>query len=158
MLKTTMSQVKHTANTVYVVVDMLVIGAPFRVFHMFFPITLGSCYAIFNAIYFLNDGPTRMFGDEEGARHLAYNFLSWHKPVEAIITCVVAMFLCVIAQIVLFVLFRLRVCVWQKLYGDCEGRMDSELQNIVVMSQSASYNTIDEGLEEKRVAEKRPVK
>lgn len=155
LLKTTMSEIKHTANTVYVVLDLLTIGAPIRVFHMFFTITLGSCYAIFNAVYFLNNGPTAMGGHEEGGRHLAYNFLSWHKPVEAIITCVLAMFLCVLGQCVLFLLFRLRVCVWQKVYGGLEGRMDSEMQNIV-MSTSASYNTIDETMEEKKVLEKMP--
>ena len=172
--KTTMNQVKHTANTLYVLLDLFVIATPFRFFHVFFTITMGSVYILFNGLFFLNgrslatdlapaEGAAGRAGERahRGWRGGAdgepdiYNYLNWHKPVEAIITCVMAMFLCVLAQLLLFFVFRLRVCVWQKLFGGEGWRMESELQNIVV-SQSTSYNTIDENAEEGSV-EKKPI-
>ncbi|KAL8600099.1 hypothetical protein ACOMHN_009706 [Nucella lapillus] len=166
--KTTMNQIKHTANTLYVLLDVMVMATPFRLFHMFFAITLGSCYVLFNGFFFLNgeslamDTATHVPGTtttpgQVSSRKLnpstwtlktlererdAYNYLNWHAPVEAIITCVMAMFLCVLSQLLLFLLFRLRLGIWQKMYGARGWRMESELQNIV-LSQSSSYNTID---------------
>ncbi|XP_076468717.1 uncharacterized protein LOC143299418 [Babylonia areolata] len=167
--KTPMNQVKHTANTLYVLLDMMVMATPFRLFHMFFSITLGSCYVLSNGIFFLNGQSLAMDVDSthrpttpawtpgpagsklspstwtlrsSGVERDVYNYLNWHAPVEAIITCVMAMFLSVLAQGLLFLLFRLRLWVWQRMYGSRGWRMESELQNIV-MSQSSSYNTID---------------
>ncbi|CAE1286992.1 unnamed protein product [Acanthosepion pharaonis] len=77
-LMTNMSKMKHMLNTVYVVLDIFISATPIRIFHMLFPIMLGSIYAIFNATYFLNDG-TILDG-----RHYAYNVLNWNVPAEAI--------------------------------------------------------------------------
>ncbi|KAK7102266.1 hypothetical protein V1264_020510 [Littorina saxatilis] len=192
MHRTTMNQIKHTVNTLYVVIDVLLLATPFRLFHMFATIFLGSLYVLFNSVLFLNgqtltpdfphpggrvveesrvqplgrwryDGGRGVQGRwgepasgvrEEEAQ--VYNYLDWHKPVEAIITCVMAMFLCVLAQTLLFLVFRLRLWAWQRLHGGEGWRVGEELQNIV-MSQSSSYNTIDENAEEQSSIGKKPV-
>lgn len=149
LLKTSMSEMKHSANTLYVLVDLMVIAAPVRLFHMFYPIGLGSCYVIFNSLYFLQEGTIYMAHAPPEASKYAYNFMNWKKPVEAIITCVLGVFLSVLAQITLFLFFRLRVCIWQKVCDGDASRMESELQNIV-LSHSSSYNTIDDAIEDKK--------
>ncbi|XP_046334701.1 protein rolling stone-like [Haliotis rufescens] len=141
LLATPMSRVKHTMNTVYVIIDVMITGAPLRVLHMFMTITLGSVYALFNAIYFLNDGTVT---DSREERHYAYNFMNWNKPVEAVITCVLCVLQAMLAQVILNFLYRLRMWVFSKFYYiPDDPTLDSEMQNIV-MSTSTSYNAVDD--------------
>jgi hypothetical protein len=214
--KTTMNQIKHTANTIYVLLDLFLMATPFRLFHLFFTVFLGSCYVLVNGLFFLGgrsvassdssdtdafssfptsspvpvtttaadsvlsqpvfiDGGGQWANEEAGYRvrgwrggletigdrggwgegleedggkmaNDIYNYLNWHKPVEAIITVVMAMFLAVMAQLLLFLLFRLRVWLAQKfLDADPSGGREAELQNIVSCSRSSSYNsTLDQ--------------
>ena len=273
--KSTMNQIKHTINTLYVLLDIFLMATPFRLFHVFITIFVGSSYVLFNGLFFLcgislSDDPTstesalsslftsaspttpmhttttttattttaaskllsavgaslsgvlsstlspltnqaankdslgfesqnfdsnlnnvnnevRKFLDQSGAEwgteeegfrvrgwhggaeHLGqlgmggggrigwsadgtnagsndiYNYLNWHTPVEAIITCVLAMFLCVLAQVLLFLLFRLRLYLTQRFLLDGGSSRDAELQNIVSMSRSSSYNSTIDG-------------
>lgn len=152
------SSTKHTANSIYIFLDIMVIASPFRIFHMFFAVGLGSCYVVFNALYFLSQGII-ITPHATDASHVVYSLLNWHQPVKAIITCTLSIFLALVAQLVLFLVFRLRLCIWQTVCdGDASSRFESELQNIVV-SQSASYNTIEEIVEEKKpYSEKKSLK
>ena len=133
-----MSQLKHTLNSVYVIVDIFVSGTPFRILHLFYTVGLGSVYSLFNAVYFLNDGTIL-----EG-RHYAYNLLNWNKPAEAIVTCILCVVLCVFSQIIIFEVYKLRVCVYTKIFFDSDSeKSDAEMQNII-SEQQPSYMTIQE--------------
>lgn len=138
ILKTSMSQMKHTLNTVYVVVDVLISGTPFRILHLLYTIVLGSVYSLFNAIYFLNDGTIL-----EG-RHYAYNVLNWSKPSEAIVTCVLCVLMCVFAQIVLYELYKLRSTVYKRIFFGSDGveKPDSEMQKIMGDVEAPAYQTM----------------
>ncbi|KAL4226646.1 hypothetical protein ACF0H5_014627 [Mactra antiquata] len=139
ILQTPMSQMKHTLNTVYVIMDVLISGTPFRVLHLLFTVGLGSIYSLFNAIYFLNDG-TIMEG-----RHYAYNLLDWSKPEEAVVTCVLCVVMCIFAQVVLYGLYRIRFCIFTKIYfgSECE-KPGSEMQRIIDEANGPAYQTIDD--------------
>jgi hypothetical protein len=101
---------KHSLNSVYVILDMMISATPFRLLHMLYTVVLGSAYALFNAVYFMNDGTIL-----EG-RHYAYNVLNWVKPTEAIVTCTLCIVLSILSQTVLFLLYRLRLWIHSKLY------------------------------------------
>lgn len=131
---TEMSQLKHTLNTAYVLLDILIGATPFRVFHMLFTICLGSVYSLFNAVYFLNDGTIL-----EG-RHYAYNVLDWGNPTEAIVTSVLCILQSVLSQIILYELYKIRTWVFHRIYFRAsEKSRDSELQSI--MEETTGYMT-----------------
>ncbi|XP_052679430.1 protein rolling stone-like isoform X2 [Crassostrea angulata] len=110
IFQTELSRLKHTLNSVYVISDVMISATPFRLLHMFYTVVLGSIYSLFNAIYFLNDGTIL-----EG-RHYAYNVLNWVKPTEAIVTCILCIVLAILSQTFLFLLYRLRLLIFSKVY------------------------------------------
>ena len=131
---------KHTLNTAYVLVDVLVSGTPFRILHLLYAVGLGSVYALFNAVYFLNDG-TIMEG-----RHYAYNLLDWGRPSEAVVTCTLCVVLCVFAQIILYEVYKIRAFVFTRVYFGSDGvtKSDSEMQRIMAEMDAPAYQTIDD--------------
>ena len=137
IMQTDMSRLKHTLNTVYVIIDVIISATPIRTMHMFYTVMLGSLYSLFNAIYFLNDGTII-----EG-RHYAYNVLNWVNPAEAVITCVLCIVLAVISQTVLYGIYRLRFCIYSKYYFKDPkleyDEFESEMRGI--MSETQSYST-----------------
>lgn len=137
-LMTNMSKMKHMLNTVYVVLDIFISATPIRIFHMLFPIMLGSIYAIFNATYFLNDG-TILDG-----RHYAYNVLNWNVPAEAIVTCILCIAQTIFSQIILYHLAALRKWIHSKIYKPREPipEHDSEMQSIM-SADSTTYLATD---------------
>ncbi|XP_045166545.1 protein rolling stone-like isoform X1 [Mercenaria mercenaria] len=138
IMQTHMSQMKHTLNTVYAVVDVLISATPFRILHLLYTVVLGSVYSLFNAIYFLNDG-TIMEG-----RHYAYNLLDWSKPSESIVTCVLCVVMCIFAQIVLYELYKIRLSIFTRIYFGPDGKPDSEMQRIMGETDAPAYQTIDD--------------
>lgn len=144
ILMSDMSRLKHTLNTTFVVLDLLISAAPMRILHMLFAIMLGSIYSLFNAIYFLNDGTIL-----EG-RHYAYNVLNWKNPAEAIVTCVLCIVQAILSQFILYEIYKLRSWIFRKTYFEMAVSRDgSEMQSI--MADSPKYMTLDE----KREAEER---
>ncbi|KAJ8301801.1 hypothetical protein KUTeg_020788 [Tegillarca granosa] len=141
LLQTDMSHVKHTLNTVYVIFDVMVTAVPFRILHMIMTIMLGSSYSLFNALYFLNNGKIL------DGRHYAYQVLKWTHPSEAIVTCVLCLFLAILSQLILYGLYKLRHWIFSKIYfQDGNGRSDGEMQSIIT-DDAPKYMTIDESQE-----------
>jgi hypothetical protein len=101
-LLTPMSQMKHSLNTVYVIIDLFSNAIPVRVYHLVYPLLVGVVYAIFNAAYFLNDnrGPDGL--------PFAYAAMDWRHPLGSTITCVLGFILSCIVHLMLFGLYRLR--------------------------------------------------
>ena len=126
VFQTRMSHFKHTMNSVYVVVDIFISGTPFRILHLLYTVGLGSVYAMFNAIYFLNDGTIL-----EG-RHYAYNLVDWSKPAEAIVTSILCVVVCVFCQIIIFEVYKIRVCLYTKIYFNSDDdKPESEMESII---------------------------
>lgn len=141
LLETDMSHVKHTVNTAYVIVDTMVTAVPFRILHMIMTIMLGSCYSLFNALYFLNNGKIL------DGRHYAYQVLKWTRPSEAIVTCVLCLFLAILSQLVLYGIYILRHWIFSKIYfQDRNDRSDGEMQSIIT-EDAPKYMTIEESQE-----------
>lgn len=104
-----MSQLKHTLNTVFVIVDLFANAIPIRILHLIYPLSLGIVYAIFNAVYFINDGVG------PNGRPYAYDVLDWRNPLGSAITCFLGLILCVIVQVLLYGIYRVRLWVHWKL-------------------------------------------
>lgn len=125
-----MSQLKHTLNTVYVLVDMFVNAIPIRIMHLVYPLSLGILYAIFNAVYFINDGVG------PNGRHYAYYVLDWRYPLGSSITCFLGLILCIIVQILLYGIYRSRLWFHRKLTS----RINEELEPGVLGSPGDAEN------------------
>ncbi|KAH9508006.1 hypothetical protein Btru_052563 [Bulinus truncatus] len=146
LLTSEMSRLKHTANSIYVLADILIGATPIRIYHVFFTIFAGSLYVVFNALYFINNGSLILKTDDSTKGGRGYYFMNWSQPVEAICTAVLGMILCMVSQLCLHGLFHLRSWLHRKWFSSLSGP-DSELQNII--SRSPSYNTLKDSYGEK---------
>ena len=50
-MTTPMSQLKHSLNTIYVLIDMFANAVPVRLYHMIYPLVVGLVYCLFNVLY-----------------------------------------------------------------------------------------------------------
>lgn len=116
-----MSQLKHTLNSVYVFVDIFVNAVPVRLLHVVYPLTLGLVYAVFNAVYFINDGVG------PNGRHYAYYVMDWRNPLGSAATCFLGMILCVLVQGFMYGFYRIRILF----HGRLVSCVDEELQAVL---------------------------
>ncbi|RUS71433.1 hypothetical protein EGW08_020803, partial [Elysia chlorotica] len=132
-----MSRLKHTANSVYVILDLFITATPIRIQHMFFTIFMASLYISNDRCCFFSL-PIILLGNEHG-----YYFVNWKDPVEAICTCVLGLMMVVLAQFVLHFLYLMRRWIHGK-YAAAYDKFgqDSEMQNI--MSRSSTYSSMQE--------------
>lgn len=101
---TPMSQVKHTFNSLYIFADLLICAMPIRLFHFVYPFLLGIAYATFNVTYFVNDGV-----GPEGER-FSYKEMDWHRnPVQSIFFTICVFSMVIVAQLILYGVFQLRL-------------------------------------------------
>jgi len=108
-LLTPLAQLKHSLNTVYIIIDLFANAIPIRVYHLLYPLLVGAVYSIFNAAYFLNDnrGPD--------GRPFAYAVMDWRYPLGSSITCLLAFLLSCIIHLFLYGLYRLRCYAHRRL-------------------------------------------
>lgn len=49
----------HVLNSIFMMIDLAIVGHPIRLNHAYFTTGVGVCYAIFSVIYFLAGGTNR---------------------------------------------------------------------------------------------------
>ena len=108
-MMTPMSQLKHSLNTIYVVVDMFANAMPVLVYHMIYPLVLGLVYIVFNVIYFVSDGRG------PNGRPYAYDLLDWRNPLGSTVTVLLGFVLAAVAQFLLYGLYRARLAAHRRL-------------------------------------------
>ncbi|XP_059150436.1 protein rolling stone-like isoform X2 [Physella acuta] len=146
LLTSDMSRLKHTANSIYVLADVLIVASPVRVYHMFYTVFLGSLYVVFNALYYINNGSLILQTVDSSKGGRGYYFMNWSQPVEAICTCILGMMLSMLSQLLLHGLYHFRLWLHGRLHPGGP-LVDAELQNII--TSSASYNSLKESYGEK---------
>lgn len=108
-MTTPMSQLKHSLNTIYVVVDMFVNAVPVRLYHMIYPLTTGLVYVLFNVVYFVSDGRG------PNGRPYAYDLMDWRNPLGSTVTVLLGFVLAVISQFLLYGFYRARLAAHRRL-------------------------------------------
>jgi len=106
---TPMSQLKHSLNTIYVVVDMFANAIPVRLYHMIYPLLTGLVYTIFNVLYFVNDGRG------PNGRPYAYDLMDWRNPLGSTVTVLLGFVLAAVAQFLLYGFYRARIAAHRRL-------------------------------------------
>lgn len=119
-LVTPMSQLKHTLNSIYVLLDLMIIAVPVRVFHLVWPMCVGAIYTIFNATYFTHDG----LGPQ--GKPYAYYVMDWRKPIESSLTCAAGFILTTLMQGVLYGFYRLRMWLFWRVRSYFEDLEDAD--------------------------------
>ena len=104
-----MSQLKHSLNTIYVVVDMFFNAVPVRVYHVVYPMLFGLAYTVFNLVYFLNDGRG------EDGHHYAYDLMDWRNPLGSTFTVLLGFALTGVVQLLLYGFYRARLAAHRRL-------------------------------------------
>jgi len=108
-MMTPMSQLKHSLNTIYVVVDMFANAIPVRIYHMIYPLLTGLVYTVFNVLYFVNDGRG------PNGRPYAYDLMDWRYPLGSTVTVLLGFVLSTIAQFLLYGFYRARLAAHRRL-------------------------------------------
>lgn len=101
-----MSQLKHSLNSAYILLDLMISATPIRIFHLVYPMFVGAVYTIFNALYFINNG----VGPD--GKPYAYYVMDWRNPIESAVTCSLGFILTTIMQVLLYGLYRLRLVLY----------------------------------------------
>jgi len=108
-MMTPMSQLKHSLNTIYVVVDMFANAVPVRIYHMVYPLLVGLVYTIFNVLYFVNNGRG------PNGHPYAYDLMDWRNPLGSTVTVLLGFVLAAIAQFLLYGFYRARLAAHRRL-------------------------------------------
>lgn len=100
-----MSRLKHTLNSLYVVVDLMLSAVPIRIFHLVYPLTMGAIYTVFNAVYFINEGV-----GPDGEPY-AYYVIDWRNPIQSAFYCSCGFILTSLVQFLLYGLYTTRLWI-----------------------------------------------
>jgi len=108
-MTTPMSQLKHSLNTIYVLVDLFANAMPVRLYHVVYPLAVGLVYCIFNVLYFVNNGRG------PGGRPYAYDLMDWRNPLGSVVTVLLGFVLAVVAQFLLYGFYCARLAAHRRL-------------------------------------------
>jgi len=108
-MTTPMSQLKHSLNTIYVLVDMFVNATPVRLYHAVYALAVGLAYTVFNVLYFVNNGRG------PGGRPYAYDLMDWRNPLGSTVTVLLGFVLAAVVQFVLYAFYRARLAAHRRL-------------------------------------------
>lgn len=117
-----MSIAKHTANAIYVLVDLFIISTPVRLLHVVYPMTVGVLYSTFYAVYFASGGIGPLGKD------YIYDVLNWNKDsVSSVLACLFAFTMIVMSQSVLYLVYKIRSSLGRNQDEDEEHFLDDDL-------------------------------
>ncbi|KAL4227184.1 hypothetical protein ACF0H5_015157 [Mactra antiquata] len=98
----------HGATTFLLLVDTCVVARPVRLLHIIHPAIYGLCYLIFSAIYWSIDHSNVLYP----------GVLDWNYPGMTMVwVCGLTFVALPLLQLLFFALYRLRVNIYQRLYG-----------------------------------------
>lgn len=104
----------HAINSVYVILNFFVCAKPVRILHFIYPSIYGVIYSVFSVVDQLGLGNPPV-----------YSFIDWTKPENAIIYCVVLVFVGVpIIHVTFFGFYKLRTFIKEKC--DCSNRISTK--------------------------------
>uniref|UniRef100_A0A1B0CZ84 Uncharacterized protein n=1 Tax=Phlebotomus papatasi TaxID=29031 RepID=A0A1B0CZ84_PHLPP len=98
----------HVLNSVLMLIDLAIVGQPIRLSHAYWTTGIGVIYAIFTGIYFLAGGTNRRNSMS------IYPLLDWSRPGKAIVISACGILFVFIVHLVVFCMYRLRVCLYTK--------------------------------------------
>uniref|UniRef100_T1IT61 Uncharacterized protein n=1 Tax=Strigamia maritima TaxID=126957 RepID=T1IT61_STRMM len=82
----------HAINSVVIVLDLIIISIPFRLFHFYQPLLFGLSYLIFNLIYWII------------TNEVIYSILDWQKVTKSSIFVIVMLFFGILFHLLAFIL------------------------------------------------------
>lgn len=98
----------HAANCMFMLIDLIIVAYPVRIWHVVQPIGFGLIYCLFSVIYYLCDGTGK------NGRPYIYNVLDWRSPGKAMVTVVGTVVLAVIIHVLMFFLYKFRSFVYAR--------------------------------------------
>ncbi|CAL8079912.1 unnamed protein product [Calicophoron daubneyi] len=103
VLTSMMGKLKHSLSGAVVLVDIILSAIPFRLLHVVYPLLFGLIYSVFTYVFWLANGygPFRI--------GQVYPGLNWSRPRTAILVCLCAILICFLVQIVIYLIYFLRV-------------------------------------------------
>lgn len=101
----------HAANCMFMLIDLIIVAYPVRIWHVVQPICFGLLYCIFSVIYYLCDGT-----DKKGRPYI-YNVLDWRTPNKAMVTVVGTIVLAIIIHVLMFFLYKFRSFLYSRWFN-----------------------------------------
>ena len=149
---TTSSRLKHVINSLYVISDVMISAIPIRLQHVIYPLVSGCIYILFSYTYY------KMGGTGPGSTPYIYYDVNWKYPFTAGICCIGVLMCVVIAQVVFFGLYRLRMWIYDKVVSkhNVFGASDQEKMGVLRHSpkRDGSYqSTVPSSVDEMDIQE-----
>ncbi|BHF71093.1 hypothetical protein SprV_0401414800 [Sparganum proliferum] len=112
------AKLKHTVPALLVLLDLCLNNIPVRLLHGIYPLCLGAIYALFTYIYWVAS-----YAGYTG-NGIIYPAINWNRPHLAVVACLLAICLCLLVQVLLFLIYFLRVFLSYKLGGRGNSDLD----------------------------------
>ena len=103
------SCLKHIINSTFVLIDFMISAVPIRIQHVIYPFIAGLIYVAFSYNYYAYGGTGPM-----DTPYIYYN-VNWNYPERATICCAIVMCCVIMAQIVLFILYNIRLSIFKRI-------------------------------------------
>jgi len=100
----------HVTNSIVMFIDLIIVAFPVRLAHCLYPIVFGVSYGVFSYIYYVCGGTSL-----SGNRYV-YKVLDWGHPGQSMIVVVGVLTLGLILHFCLFLIYRLRVFAYKRLF------------------------------------------
>lgn len=101
----------HATNCVFMLLDLVIVAYPVRIWHVIQPIGFGLLFCVFSVVYYLCGGT-----DKKG-RPFIYNVLDWRSPGKAMVTVVGTIILAVMTHVLMFFLYKLRTFLYVRYFN-----------------------------------------
>ncbi|KAK7793433.1 hypothetical protein R5R35_006991 [Gryllus longicercus] len=92
----------HACNSIFMLIDFLLVAHPFRLLHCYWPFLFTGCYVFFNFVYY------EFGGTDRHERSYIYPLLDWRRPRRSILATVFGLIFVLAVHCVVWVLFLLR--------------------------------------------------
>lgn len=100
----------HGVNSLLMLLDLLVVAHPVKIFHFLYPLALSLIYAIFTYVYFISGGLSK-----DGTRYI-YPIIKWDKPGTTTLVCLGVMVFLIVLHLFTFGMFKLRIRTYEFIF------------------------------------------
>lgn len=92
----------HACNSIFMVIDFLLVAHPFRLLHCYWPFLFTGLYILFNFIYF------ELGGTDRHDRAYIYPLLDWRNPRKSLLVTVFGLIFVLVVHSIVWILFLLK--------------------------------------------------
>lgn len=127
----------HVMNSIMMLIDLAIVGQPIRLSHIYFTTGVAVVYGAFTAIYSLAGGTDRK------DQRTIYPILDWSQPGKAIVVSAFGVVFTFIMHMLVFLLYRIRLCIYTKLCVRYRNKKSSIARTLSTLDDGQKENFLN---------------